>query len=259
MSKHKLFTSIVGDQKYLHIQLDHNVNRVEYNMYGDDNTTQKGVHSKKEGSCCISFPVKEDVQYFIRLISTIQKNQLSLTYNRQQRKSKYERIEFTKFYRIEDSAAEEDEDVEDQEEETVYTNIQKPGFDFSPFLENMGMGMSMGIGGNMSEEDEDNTKNIEFEYDYEDNSDLPNLSGFMNMLSKDDEVDQDNKTEMSSDTDKLVSLFRNMNGYDFSQEGGEESAEEAGEESGEDQDEEEESCGEELEFIVDQTEESDKS
>lgn len=138
MSNSRLFKSTIDDQDYLHLQLAHNVYKIEYELYGDDNSLHKGIHINKGGSCCISFPVKSEVQYFIKFMALIKESHLSLFHDSSRTKYKKERVEFTKFYKVGEPLEKEEEEAEEEEaeEENVYTNIEKAGLDFSTFFEN---------------------------------------------------------------------------------------------------------------------------
>lgn len=137
MSNNRLFKSTIDDQDYLHLQLAHNVYKIEYELYGDDNSLHKGIHINKGGSCCLSFPVKSEVQYFIKFMALIKESHLSLFHDSSRTKYKKERIEFTKFYKVDEPLEKKEEEiVEEAEEENIYTNIEKAGLDFSTFFEN---------------------------------------------------------------------------------------------------------------------------
>lgn len=140
MSHSRLFQSTIDDQDYLHLQLAHNIHKIDYELHGDDNSLYKGIHVSKDGNCCLSFPVKKEVQYFIKFTAFISENHLSLFRNGSRKKCKRERVEFKKFYKVGESLEKSEEDKE-VEEDNVYTDIEKAGLnfnglDFTTFLEN---------------------------------------------------------------------------------------------------------------------------
>lgn len=139
MSYSRLFKSSTDDQDYLHLELSHNVYKIDYELYGSDNILYKGIHINKGDYCCLTFPIKYDVQYFLKFTAIIKENHLSLFHNNIRKKSRTEKVEFTKFYKIGDKL-ENDEYVEEEEEDNIYTNIQKyrgkGELDFSDFFGN---------------------------------------------------------------------------------------------------------------------------
>lgn len=140
MSHNKLFKSVIDDQDYLHLQLAHNVYKIDYELYGDDSSFYKGIHINKEGACCLTFPVKNNVQYFIKFTALIKDSHLSLFNDSSRKKYKKKRVEFTKFYKVGESLDKERDSYEDgegrEEEDNIYTNIEKAGLDFTNFFEN---------------------------------------------------------------------------------------------------------------------------
>lgn len=146
MSHCRLFKSTIDDQNYLHLQLAHNVYKIDYELYGNDSSLYKGIHINKGGECCLTFPVQHNVQYFIKFIAIIKESHLSLFHDSSRKKYKKERVEFTKFYKVGESLDKEREGAKgqegtegqegDDEEDNIYTNIEKAGLDFTTFFEN---------------------------------------------------------------------------------------------------------------------------
>ena len=156
-------TSENDKEKYFHIRFGYQVSKSDYEIYNENGVHIQGELKIKNNGAFITIPIIEDITYFIKINYTINMDKVTLvsegSTNVRDRRVK----QIIKFYRWGDKL---EKEVKKEEEDTVYTSIQKQ-FNLPDFMKRFDLN-NFNDDIEVSEEDEELSEEDEVEKSEED-------------------------------------------------------------------------------------------